>query len=230
MEAIKINKLYKGIWIPIKIWEMQKLSLQEKVFLAEIERLDHVNGCFASNAYFARFSYLSKNRCSEIIRSLENKGKITIKYMYDKDKKNIVKRIIKVIDKSNSHSREDVLPYSESCEENDINSNHINENIPYTEIIDYLNKKAKVNYRSSNRRTRELIKIRYNEGYRIEDFKQVINIKSAEWLNNEKMQQFLRPSTLFGDKFEIYVNQKGSVHHKKNTNANQINKTYHIPF
>lgn len=85
----------KGIWIPIEIWEKKELSLQEKVFLVEIDSLDNKEGCFASNEYFANFFQLGKSRCSQIITSLKDKGYITITYTY-KSAKEVDKRIIKV--------------------------------------------------------------------------------------------------------------------------------------
>lgn len=81
------------------------------------------------------------------------------------------------------------------------------ETIPYVEIINYLNGVAGKNYRSSTRKTKELIKARWNEGFGIDDFKKVINIKNDEWKNDEKMSKFIRPNTLFGTKFEDYLNQ-----------------------
>ena len=88
----------KGIWIPMKIWEKEDLSLIEKVFLVEIFSLDNEEGCFASNEYFANFFKLSKIRCSQIISSLKEKGYITVKCIYDgkKGEKEFDKRIIKV--------------------------------------------------------------------------------------------------------------------------------------
>ena len=62
---------FKGIWIPKKIWLNKDLNVMEKLFLVEIDSLDNADGCFASNAHFSEFFGLSKNRCSEIIKSLE---------------------------------------------------------------------------------------------------------------------------------------------------------------
>ena len=42
----------------------------------------------------------------------------------------------------------------------------------------------------------------------MEDFKKVIDIKVQEWGKNEKMNKYLRPETLFGTKFESYLNEK----------------------
>lgn len=99
---------------------------------------------------------------------------------------------------------------------NNINDNIINkldniielkDNVPYKEVVEYLNSFAGTNYRATSKKTRELIKARTNEGYTLEDFKVVIEKKTREWINNNKMKGYLRPETLFGSKFEGYLNQ-----------------------
>ena len=82
------------------------------------------------------------------------------------------------------------------------------EKIPYSEIIDYLNKKAGTHYRTSSKATQRLIKARWNEGFKPEDFKKVIDVKTYEWLNDANMCKYLRPETLFGTKFEGYLNEQ----------------------
>ena len=79
--------------------------------------------------------------------------------------------------------------------------------VPYVEIITYLNDVAGKSYRTSTNKTKDLIKARWNENFRMEDFKKVIDIKNNEWKDNEDMQKFIRPETLFGPKFEGYLNQ-----------------------
>ena len=79
--------------------------------------------------------------------------------------------------------------------------------LPFKEIVDYLNNSAGTNYRASSKKTRELIKARINEGFTLEDFKVVIEKKTREWINDNKMKGYLRPETLFGTKFEGYLNQ-----------------------
>ena len=75
------------------------------------------------------------------------------------------------------------------------------------EIVEYLNEKSGKNFRYSSRKTQDLIKARLNEGFSIDDFKTVIDKKCAEWKGDSKMDQYLRPETLFGTKFEAYLNQ-----------------------
>lgn len=78
--------------------------------------------------------------------------------------------------------------------------------VPYNEIIQYLNEKINSNYRYDSVLSIENINERYKEGYKLEDFKKVIDVKTKEWLNNE-MEKYLRPQTLFGKNFESYLSQ-----------------------
>lgn len=89
--------------------------------------------------------------------------------------------------------------------------------IPFQEIVSYLNEKAGTNYRSSSKRTQQLIIARWNEKFTLTDFKKVIDNKSSQWLGDAKWGTFLRPETLFGNKFEGYLNEKVGV----NTNGRQ---------
>jgi uncharacterized phage protein (TIGR02220 family) len=82
-----------------------------------------------------------------------------------------------------------------------------NENIPYDEIIRFLNEAAKKNFRSTSKLSRKLIRERWNEGFSLDDFRYVIKIKAEEWLGSQ-FEKFLQPATLFGIKFEGYLNQK----------------------
>lgn len=88
------------------------------------------------------------------------------------------------------------------------NTTETTTNIPYVEIVTYLNDVAGKNYRSSTNKTKDLIKARWNEGFRVDDFKKVIDVKWDEWSNDQKMKKFLRPETLFSPKFEGYLNQE----------------------
>ena len=207
---------FKGIWIPAEIWENKKLSLMEKLFFVEIDSLDGVNGCYASNDYFSKFFELSKNRCTEIIKSLEKKRLITIELQREPGKKNISKRIIRVLDKSNrgysenrtEGTRKTEEGYSENREENNTLSNNTIDNNIYSQVIDYLNEKANKNYRSNISKNQRLIQARIKEKFTVEDFKKVIDIKVRQWGKDEKMAKYLRPETLFGSKFESYLNEK----------------------
>jgi len=76
---------------------------------------------------------------------------------------------------------------------------------PYKEIIDYLNEKAGTNFKPTTKVTRRYIRARWNEGFRLEDFKKVIDKKVRQWKHKPDMVEYLRPTTLFGTKFEAYL-------------------------
>lgn len=75
------------------------------------------------------------------------------------------------------------------------------------EIISYLNEKASKQFLPTTKETKTLILDRWNEGFRVADFKKVIDIKTEDWLLDGRKNKFLRPSTLFGPKFEAYLNE-----------------------
>lgn len=97
------------------------------------------------------------------------------------------------------------------------------DSIIYTSVIDYLNQKAGTNYRASSKKTRSLIHARIKEGFTLDDFKTVIDKKCAEWLGSD-MAQYLRPETLFGTKFEGYLNAKTSRTTQRPQQAAQHNE------
>ena len=80
---------------------------------------------------------------------------------------------------------------------------------PYKTIIKYLNNKVNKRFSYKSESNRKLIKARFNEGYKLDDFIKVIDIKTNEWINDEKMKSYLQPSTLFrGSNFDKYLNQE----------------------
>lgn len=74
-------------------------------------------------------------------------------------------------------------------------------------IIDYLNKRTGKKYSVKTKKTAQLIHKLLDNGFTVEDFERVIDFKCKQWLNNEKMNQYLRPRTLFSEKFEDYLNE-----------------------
>ena len=108
--------------------------------------------------------------------------------------------------------------YKDTNIQKDINNKNI-----YSEAVDYLNEKAGTKYKSSSKNTTKHIKARINDGYTLEDFKTVIDKKCSEWLNTD-MEKYLCPDTLFGSKFEKYLNQKinATKINNKNTQNNAV--------
>ncbi|MBU8575701.1 phage replisome organizer N-terminal domain-containing protein [Bacillus pumilus] len=83
--------------------------------------------------------------------------------------------------------------------------------IPFKLITDLLNQMSEKNYRHTTPKTQQFIKARWNEGFRFEDFRKVILAKCFEWRDNPDMSKYLRPETLFGTKFEGYLNNSDEV-------------------
>lgn len=76
--------------------------------------------------------------------------------------------------------------------------------IPFDAIVAALNDAAGTTYRASSRKTRQLIRARWAEGYRLEDFEAVVAAMATRWRGDARMGAYLRPETLFGPKFEGY--------------------------
>ena len=75
------------------------------------------------------------------------------------------------------------------------------------DIVEYFNNKIGTAYRPTGKQIQKFISARVSDGFSVEDFKKVIDVKSAEWKHSD-MKKYLRPETLFGTKFESYLNQK----------------------
>jgi predicted phage replisome organizer/uncharacterized phage protein (TIGR02220 family) len=98
---------------------------------------------------------------------------------------------------------------SQRCHDTDIDIDKDKEEDKeiYIKVVSHLNEKAGTKYRATTAKTRTAIHARLAEGFTLEDFKTVIDKKCADWLGTE-WEKFLRPETLFGTKFEGYLNAK----------------------
>jgi len=97
---------------------------------------------------------------------------------------------------------------------NDIEKDKEIDNI-YITVINYLNIKADTKYKNNTKKTKSSIDARLNDGFILEDFKTVIDNKVASWKDNIEYSKYLRPETLFGNKFESYLNEKCKINVKK---------------
>lgn len=232
---MKYSRDFKGVWIPREIWLNEQLSLVQKAMLVEIDSLS-VNGkpCFASNQHFADFLGISRATVKRALHELEEKGLVNIQIEYDG--KQVKARHIrmslgsKCSDPKVKMSRGVGSKCTEGWGQNEpvSNNNKSKNNKSNTEsnverqtapsgkpeqtaeIIGYLNKRVGTHYRATTRKTQTLIKARLNEGFTVDDFKQVIDNKAKAWLGDQKMEKYLRPETLFGTKFEGYLNERSA--------------------
>ena len=141
---------------------------------------------------------------------------------------------MRVIDKSNckelATSKESTNKESKVHKESikDIVVSKETDEIPYEEILDYLNLKAKRGFVTKGKRSennRKFIRLRWNEGNTLNHFKQVVDNMVSIWLGDKKMEQYLQPSTLFGTKFDEYLNKKPKdqpKHHENRLGIKEI--------
>lgn len=215
------NKNYYAI-IPAVVRYDKELPPAAKLMYGEIYALSNGKGyCWANNTYFAELYGVHKNTVSIWINLLIKKGYISTEIIYRDNSKYILERRLKALLPINENvdtlSTKTLIPYhekqgqpiNENIEDNNTINTKLNINI-YTPVIDYLNSKCSTSYKTTSNKTKACIDARTNEGFVLEDFKKVIDIKSAEWLNTD-MAKYLRPETLFGNKFESYLNQKEPI-------------------
>ena len=198
---------FKGVWIDKEVWLDTRLNALEKIILVEIDSLDNeITGCYASNEYLAQFCQCSETKISTAIKKL-----IELDYIYLKSFDGRQRILKSRLSKNERQDLNNLNADFKNVKENNISNNKVNNKVDkeiYTSICDYLNEKAGTNYRASSRNTQSHINARLNEKYTLEDFKQVIDNKVAQWKDDAKMCQYLRPQTLFGSNFESYLNEK----------------------
>ena len=102
------NRSFNGVWIPKKYWLDENLTPMELLFMAEIESLDGEKGCYASNNHFAQFFGISASRVSQVINGLKEKGYLTI--AYNQQGKQVLNRIIRVVNKLNEGTKNTKTP------------------------------------------------------------------------------------------------------------------------
>lgn len=153
-----MERVVKGIWIPIEIWENPSLSLQERCLLAEIDSLDGDEGCYASNERLAKFLQLSKDRVTRLVSSLKEKGFVSVNLIYKPGTKEVLKRTIKVLQKpigknTDTLSVKTPIGIGENAlypigENAYYNNTLINNTIESSNALDFLLKKYPLEYES----------------------------------------------------------------------------------
>ena len=225
---------FKGVLIPKAIWLDERLSGIEKIIFAEIDSLDNDDGCYASNEYLAKFCQCSESKVSKAIAKLTKFGYVyresfdgrtrvlrtTLTHPRLSDWQNMLGRLAQddmqtgtrcqaesqnmtshildssLIDKNNSRGVSKTADRLDDGLERAIDS-----------VITHLNESVGKKYRLTAESHRKLIRARLKDGYQIEDFVSVIDVKCREWEGTE-FAKFLRPQTLFSkEHFDTYLNQ-----------------------
>lgn len=220
-------------------WEWYKKSNTKCLFLHCLLKANWKDGKF-ENHIIPRGSFVSSvpnlsaetgltvSRVRTALNHLKATGELTVT-RYPKYSVITVNNYYKYQMGNTQNSEQVIIPEGAKKGYEEIRDNFLcADSLDYAAIIDYLNLKAGTEYRSTSKYIRKYIDARFAEGYTIDDFKRVIDIKCAEWSREpypgeKDMRPFLRPSTLFGTKFESYLNQKGAIYNNLAERKNSFN-------
>lgn len=205
--------------IPKLMMKDTRLSVESKAIYAYL-----CSYCGAGNTAFPSVDLIchdleiSERRYQKHLKQLKDTGYVTV----TRERKtngfsNNIYTLPKTVSVQNVSIRnvplQNVPVQNDGTNINSLNINSLNKDnmsssgkIPYSEIISYLNKVTNKKYKVTQK-WKDLIKARWNEGQRLDDFKKVIDVKSSQWLNDSNMNKYLRPQTLFGNKFDDYLQE-----------------------
>lgn len=196
---------FKGVWIPKTVWLDDRLTALDKVILTEVDSLDQgERGCYASNKHIAEFCQCGEWKVSTSISKLIELGYLYVQ-KFDGRQREIKSRLGDFKIQTCENHKADLGNPRESNTETNTSTNT---DIKY--IVDYLNDRVGSSFKSTTKATQRVIKARLAEGFTVDEILLVIDKKCQEWLGDSKMEQYLRPETLFGTKFEGYLNAKVS--------------------
>ena len=156
--------------------------------------------CYITNSTVAKDTKIDKSKVQRILKNLENTGYFKYFVKSEGGKK---PSIIDV----NFSTWSDAVVNVVNDTVSDISSKKESKKDIYSRVITRLNELTGKSFRPTTKKTIACIDARLNEKFTEEDFYKVIEIKTKEWLGT-KMEIYLRPETLFGNKFEGYLNQQ----------------------
>lgn len=162
----------------------KELKIMKQKFM-QAEKFVFINNWIKIINFNSYNTFTGEKNERAIEKELDLIPKKVIDYQYP------INRVSRGIDTLNNHNH---------------NTNH--NKLLINNIIEYLNERTGKNFRLDAKSTIKHIQARINEGYVLEDFKKVVDIKCKKWKADSKMFDYLRPETLFGTKFESYLNEK----------------------
>jgi len=160
---------------------------------------------------------ISKNRFYKYRNELINKGYVKIKRRREGQKAISNLYILSLELPQFEDIQFEDIQFEDIQNEDTNNNNLINNNLInnkhniYIVVLDYLNKICGTSYKPTTKKTQQHINARLDEGFTVEDFIKVIDVKANDWLSDVKMKEYLRPETLFGTKFESYLNKANQL-------------------
>lgn len=180
------------------IWNDEVVVLKPGQFITGRKQLSSETGISESKVY--RILKYLKNE--QQIEQQSNNKYTTITILNWKKYQESEQQIEQPVNNKRTTSEQPVNTYKNVKNDKNEKNTEI-----YVAVIDYLNKKAGRKYKPANGNTK-WIQARLSEGYELNDFIKVIDIKTASWKNDKKYKNFLRPETLFGNKFDSYLNEE----------------------
>lgn len=231
-----LGKIKPTNYVHIEGWMVTELELKSTALMVYaiiygFSQGDNTDHCFKGSIdYLKEWTQSTRKTVERTLASLVDGGYITktmarpTNIYSTVDPEIVINRLKKSQSEIISNNSEITLENSQidtgKISDNNIDNNKENNkytktkelNNKITEIISYFNKVCNTPFKSNTSSTKKLIKARLNEGFTIEDFKRVIDLKYEEWgvrpfkfSSGQMSNEFLRPTTLFGDKFESYV-------------------------
>lgn len=232
--------------IPADVRYDERLTANAKLLYGEITALCNQNGfCWAMNDHFAKLYSVSKRTISEWISQLNECGHIRLE-MEDKGNGNgELQRLIYItpINFSLIHPRKKTSPPQEenfyynnkrNNKEKDFSSlagqderdGSVSDKKPIQikiadRVIQTLNKMTGKKYQNTQANRKHIL-ARLNEGYVLKDFIQVVRTKKQDpyFISNPK---YMRPETLFGSKFDTYLNESPEEYSEETTPTSKSN-------
>lgn len=216
----------KSAWIDLILMANHK----DNKFLLGNDLVEVERGSFITSEYklMERWGW-SKTKVRAFLELLQNENML----IKNSDKKKTTLTIVNYSDYQLSETTERLQKdYKETTERlhknpnnNDNNENNDNKENIYNPVIDYLNLKTGKSYKATSKKTKDLIRARQNDGFTLDDFKKVIDNKVSSWTGTD-WEKYLRPETLFGTKFESYLNEGGRTN--GNTRANDSKDSWNL--
>ena len=227
---MKESKVNSEQYIVLQGWMISELKLKgnELIIYACIYGFSQLEGQAFSGSlqYLADWTNSTKQSVVKCLKSLVEKGFIVktdkvingVKFCeyYATKFNGVCNKVVQGMQQSLTGGMQQSLPNNIDIDNLVNNNREI-----YSAVIDYLNAKAGTHYKASSKDTQRHIHARLAEGFNVEDFKRVVDNMCIEWKNSE-WEKYLRPSTLFGTKFENYLNRKPQ---SKGRNGIAVNST-----
>lgn len=188
-----------------------ELDFEENTVKLALQSLEQLEMIVTDNGFFSIPGW-EEHQNAEALEKIREQNRIRKQKQREKQKIECVTEMSRDVSVTNSGSHATDIDKEEDKDKDN------NICVPYKEIITYLNEKTGKKLRWDVKSNQKEIKARFNEGYTLDDFKTVIDKKYHEWgrkPTKEELQRgvndmriYLRPKTLFGSNFDVYLNQE----------------------